>query len=50
MRGVPVWTCADALYGDISAETPEKDLRRLVDIGVTGILTDLPELLMRIVR
>lgn len=49
-HGVPVWTCADTLYGDISAETPEDDLRRLVDLGVTGILTDVPELLMGIVR
>ncbi|MFD4404219.1 glycerophosphodiester phosphodiesterase [Nocardia sp. NPDC058499] len=48
-RGVPVWTCADTLYGDISADTPENDLRRLVDIGVTGILTNLPGLLMDMV-
>ncbi|MGI5222872.1 glycerophosphodiester phosphodiesterase [Nocardia sp. CA-290969] len=49
-RRVPVWTCADSLYGDISADTPENDLGRLVDIGVTGILTDLPETLLGIVR
>ncbi|WP_063006261.1 glycerophosphodiester phosphodiesterase [Nocardia salmonicida] len=49
-RGAPVWTCADTLYGDISADAPENDLKRLVDIGVTGILTNLPELLMDIVR
>ncbi|MEU4312398.1 glycerophosphodiester phosphodiesterase family protein [Nocardia sp. NPDC024068] len=49
-RGVPVWTCADTLLGDISADTPEHDLRRLIDIGVTGILTDLPELLLDILR
>jgi glycerophosphoryl diester phosphodiesterase len=49
-HNVPVWTCADTFYGDISADTPEDDLRRLIDIGVTGILTNLPELLMDIVR
>jgi hypothetical protein len=47
---VPVWTCADSLDGHISADTPEHDLRRLIDIGVTGILTNLPELLMDILR
>lgn len=48
--GTPVWTCADTLYGDIRADAPEDDLRRLVDAGVSGIMTDLPELLLDIVR
>ncbi|WP_433664791.1 glycerophosphodiester phosphodiesterase [Nocardia sp. CA-128927] len=48
--GTPVWTCADTLYGDISADAPEDDLRRLVDAGVSGIMTNLPELLRDIVR
>lgn len=48
--GAPVWTCADTLYNDISPDAPADDLRRLVDAGVTGIMTNLPELLLDIVR
>ncbi|MFI6996335.1 glycerophosphodiester phosphodiesterase [Nocardia sp. NPDC050175] len=48
--GTPVWTCADTLYGDIRADAPRDDLGRLVDAGVSGIMTNLPELLLDIVR
>lgn len=47
--GAPVWTCADTLYGDISTDAPEDDLRRLIETGVTGVLTNLPELLLDII-
>ncbi|MFC9438560.1 glycerophosphodiester phosphodiesterase [Nocardia sp. NPDC057030] len=48
--GRPVWTCADTLYEDIRPDAPGDDLRRLVAAGVSGIMTDLPELLLGIVR
>ncbi|CAM5491630.1 Glycerophosphoryl diester phosphodiesterase OS=Tsukamurella paurometabola (strain ATCC 8368 / DSM / CCUG 35730 / CIP 100753 / JCM 10117 / KCTC 9821 / NBRC 16120 / NCIMB 702349 / NCTC 13040) OX=521096 GN=Tpau_3036 PE=4 SV=1 [Tsukamurella paurometabola] len=48
-RGKSVWTCADTLYGDISADDPVSDFRRLVGIGVAGIMTNLPSVLQPIV-
>ncbi|MFI6170668.1 glycerophosphodiester phosphodiesterase [Nocardia sp. NPDC051052] len=48
--GTPVWTCADTLYNDIRPDAPADDLRRLVDAGISGIMTNLPELLLDIVR
>ncbi|MFI6044126.1 glycerophosphodiester phosphodiesterase [Nocardia sp. NPDC051321] len=48
--GTPVWTCADTLYNDISPDAPADDLHLLLDAGITGIMTNLPELLLDIVR
>ncbi|MDF0528648.1 glycerophosphodiester phosphodiesterase family protein [Tsukamurella sp. 8F] len=46
---IPVWTCADTLYGDISVKEPERDLRALIAAGVAGIMTNLPELLLEVI-
>jgi glycerophosphoryl diester phosphodiesterase len=47
--GRPVWATADTLYGDISPQHPDVDLRELVRLGVDGIITDVPQLLRDVV-
>jgi glycerophosphoryl diester phosphodiesterase len=43
--GKPVWTTADVAYRDISPERPREDLAELLRLGVSGVLTDVPDLL-----
>jgi glycerophosphoryl diester phosphodiesterase len=46
--GKPVWTTADIAYRDISPDRPREDLAELVRLGVSGILTDVPDLLREV--
>jgi glycerophosphoryl diester phosphodiesterase len=43
--GKPVWTTADVAYRDIDPDHPREDLAELVRLGVSGVLTDVPDLL-----